>query len=174
MHRWQHWFLTDKCLWETVYFLWQEMSHFWGNFNHQPKDSWLNTIWCGFWTNLVLATTKHVQSKGKIISQRACEFKRHSHTVYSIDLARNGNSGCANEILGCAKCHFWWKSPWKWMNLGNFRVCNWLPCLCKTQVHGWLAKTMVYSYFNRVILLLEWLGSWVDVTWTKVTQTEVY
>ena len=23
-----------------------------------------------------------------------------------IDLARNGNSGCANEILGCAKCHF--------------------------------------------------------------------
>ena len=59
------------------------------------------------------------------------------------DLARNGNSGCANEVLGCAKCHFWWKSPWKWKNLGNFRVCNWLPCLCKTQVHGWLAKTMM-------------------------------
>ena len=34
----------------------------------------------------------------------------------SIDLARNGNSGCANEILGHAKCHFWWKSPWKWKN----------------------------------------------------------
>ena len=24
----------------------------------------------------------------------------------TIDLARNGNSGCANEIVGCAKCHF--------------------------------------------------------------------
>ena len=34
----------------------------------------------------------------------------------SIDLARNSNSGCANEILGCAKCHFLWKSPWKWKN----------------------------------------------------------
>ena len=41
-----------------------------------------------------------------------------------IDLARNRNSGCANEILGCAKFHFWWKSPWKWKNLGDFRVCN--------------------------------------------------
>ena len=41
-----------------------------------------------------------------------------------IDLARIGNSGCANEILGCAKCHFWWKSPWKWKNQGDFRVCN--------------------------------------------------
>ena len=60
----------------------------------------------------------------------------------NIGLARNGNSGCANEILGCAKCQFWWKSPWKWKNWGNFRVCNWLNCLCKTQVHGWLAKTM--------------------------------
>ena len=42
----------------------------------------------------------------------------------SIDLARIGNSGCANEILGCAKCRFWWKSPWKWKNQGDFRVCN--------------------------------------------------
>ena len=25
---------------------------------------------------------------------------------------------------GCAKCHFWWKSPWKLKNLGNFRVCK--------------------------------------------------
>ena len=33
---------------------------------------------------------------------------------HSINLARNGNSGCANEILGCAKCHFWWKSTCKW------------------------------------------------------------
>ena len=41
-----------------------------------------------------------------------------------IDLARNGNSGCANQILGCAKCHFSWKSPWNWKNLGDFRVCN--------------------------------------------------
>ena len=37
-----------------------------------------------------------------------------------IDLTRNGNSGCANEILGCAKCHFWWKSPWKLKDLGDF------------------------------------------------------
>ena len=59
-----------------------------------------------------------------------------------IDLARNGSSGCANEILGCANCHFWWKSPWKWKNLGDFRVCNWLNCPCKTRVHGWLAKTV--------------------------------
>ena len=42
----------------------------------------------------------------------------------TIDLARNGNSGCANQILGCAKCHFSWKSPWNWKNLGDFRVCN--------------------------------------------------
>ena len=35
----------------------------------------------------------------------------------SIDLARNGNSGCADEILGCAKCQFWWKSPWTWKNM---------------------------------------------------------
>ena len=27
-------------------------------------------------------------------------------SVRIIDLARIGNSGCANEILGCAKCHF--------------------------------------------------------------------
>ena len=45
-------------------------------------------------------------------------------THICIDLARNDNSGCANEILGCAKCHFWWKSPWKWKNCGDFRVCN--------------------------------------------------
>ena len=44
--------------------------------------------------------------------------------VQVIDLARNDNSGCANEILGCVKCHFWLKSPWKWKNLGDFRVCN--------------------------------------------------
>ena len=37
-------------------------------------------------------------------------------TLHHIDLARNGNSGCANEILGCAKCHFWWKSPGKLKN----------------------------------------------------------
>ena len=42
----------------------------------------------------------------------------------SIDLARNGNSGCANETSGCAKCHFWWISPWKLKNFGNFRVCK--------------------------------------------------
>ena len=60
-----------------------------------------------------------------------------------IDLARNGNSGCANEILGCAKCHFWWKSPWKWKNLDDFKVCNYLNCPCKTRVHRWLAKTML-------------------------------
>ena len=41
-----------------------------------------------------------------------------------IDLARNGNSGCANEILGCAKRYFWKQFPWKWKNWGNFRVCN--------------------------------------------------
>ena len=35
-----------------------------------------------------------------------------------IDLVRNGHSGCANGILGCAKCHFLWKSPWKWKNQG--------------------------------------------------------
>ena len=38
------------------------------------------------------------------------------YMVSPIDLARNGSSGFANEILGCAKCHFWWKSPWKWKN----------------------------------------------------------
>ena len=59
-----------------------------------------------------------------------------------IDLARNGNSGCANEILRCAKCHFWRKSPWKWKNWGNLRVCNQFYGPCKTQVHGWLANTM--------------------------------
>ena len=32
------------------------------------------------------------------------------------DLARNGNSGCANKILGCAKCLFWQNSSWKWKN----------------------------------------------------------
>ena len=49
-----------------------------------------------------------------------------------IDLARNGNSGCANEILGCAKCHFWWKSSWKWKNWGDFSVLPkvfWAPVL---------------------------------------------
>ena len=60
----------------------------------------------------------------------------------AIDLARNGNSGCANETSGCAKCLFWWKSPRKWKNCGNFRVCKLYHCLCKTQVHRWLAKTM--------------------------------
>ena len=40
----------------------------------------------------------------------------HSYVPTNIDLARNDNSGCANEILGCVKCHFWWKSPWKWKN----------------------------------------------------------
>ena len=70
----------------------------------------------------------------------------------NIDLARNGNSGCANEILGCANCHFWWKSPWKWKNWGNSRVCNLLHCLCKTQVHGWLAKTMAA---NGIVILLK-------------------
>ena len=72
---------------------------------------------------------------------KICTYLSTKWDVFS-GLARNGNSGCANEILGCAKCQFWWKSPWKWKNWGNFRVCNWLNCLCKTQVHGWLAKTM--------------------------------
>ena len=26
-------------------------------------------------------------------------------------------------------------------------MCNWLNCLCKTQVHGWLAKTMTFMIF---------------------------
>ena len=33
VHRWQHWFLTDECHWE--FFCGRNMSHFWGNFNHQ-------------------------------------------------------------------------------------------------------------------------------------------
>ena len=40
-------------------------------------------------------------------------------TTSYIDLARNGNSGYANEILGCAKWHFWRKFPWKWKNWDN-------------------------------------------------------
>ena len=57
----------------------------------------------------------------------APDIGRYKHVLplyIVIDLARNGNSGCANEIFGCAKCHFWRKSPWKWKNWGNFRVCN--------------------------------------------------
>ena len=46
------------------------------------------------------------------------------YSIVYIDLARNGNSGCANETSGCAKCHFWWKSPWKLKNFCNFRVCK--------------------------------------------------
>ena len=84
---------------------------------------------------------KFLQSENILVLTEALRY----HKQFSIDLARNGNSGCANEILGCAKYQFWWKSPWKWKNLGNFRVCNWLNCLCKTQVHGWLAKTMQFS-----------------------------
>ena len=83
-------------------------------------------------------------------------------TPEGIDLARNGNSGCAHEILGCAKCHFWWKSPWKWKNWCDFRVCTWHNCPCKTRVHGWLANTMpeglalngpsVYFHYSGVIM----------------------
>ena len=48
---------------------------------------------------------------------------------HPIDLARNGNSGCANEILGCAKCHFWRQSPWKWKNCGNLGCAiNFIAC----------------------------------------------
>ena len=51
--------------------------------------------------------------KGVIIPPASTKLKG-GYT--GIDLARNGNSGCANEILGCVKCQFWWKSPWKWKN----------------------------------------------------------
>ena len=50
------------------------------------------------------------------VSLTCVACKLLEHVICSIDLARNSNSGCANEILGCAKCHFWWKSPWKWKN----------------------------------------------------------
>ena len=65
--------------------------------------------------------------------------------IKGIDLARNGNSGCANEILGCAKCHFWWKSPWKW----RIRVILWcaLSTIARAK-HGWLANTMIKSIWN--------------------------
>ena len=60
------------------------------------------------------------------IGHPPCPRRRHSEATaqHTIDLARNGNSGCANENSGCAKCHFWWKSPWKLKNFGNFRVCK--------------------------------------------------
>ena len=71
------------------------------------------------------------QQEGRILSRPAgVDFVKTvpaslwSWIATNIDLARNGNSGCANKILGCAKCHFWRKSPWKWKNWGNFKVCN--------------------------------------------------
>ena len=73
------------------------------------------------------------------------QFSCNNRWDFRIDLARNGNSGCANETSGCAKCLFWWKSPWIWKNCGNFRVCKLHHCLCKTQVHRWLAKTMDFQ-----------------------------
>ena len=80
-----------------------------------------------------------------------------------IDLARNGNSGCANETSGCAKCHFWWKSPWKLKNLGNFRMCKLHNCLCKTQVHRWLAKAMPpRGLFCGYMIYVRHVGVYID------------
>ena len=48
----------------------------------------------------------------------------HICFIQAIYLARNDNSKCANENLGCSKCQFWRKSSWKLKNWCNFMVCN--------------------------------------------------
>ena len=65
-----------------------------------------------------------------------------------------------SPVLECRN----WRSErplWKWNNMGNFRVCNWLNCLCKTQVHGWLAKTMI------VIKLLLQVATYIELILTR-------
>ena len=72
--------------------------------------------------------TQHVYTWSlKWIERLAFQIVAGNHNFQSficIDLPRNGNSGCANEILGCAECRFWRKFPWKWKNWGNFSACN--------------------------------------------------
>ena len=72
----------------------------------------------------------------------APEFRatRKQPIIPGMDLARNCNSGCANEILGCAKCHFWRKSPWNEI-IGIILGCanGFIACA----KHGWLANTMI-------------------------------
>ena len=99
----------------------------------------MNVSYVYKWINLHAITYVNVNLQ---VWKYLCSCK--GTNIYIIDLARNRNSVCANEILGCTKCHFWWKSPWKWKNLGDFMVCNKLNCWSKTQVHGWLANTMIY------------------------------
>ena len=77
-----------------------EITWLWSNKKRQTNDiySWRHNGRCG-----------------DVIYE--CQYESvMASSVHAIDLARNGNSGCANEILGCAKCDFWWKSPWKWEN----------------------------------------------------------
>ena len=93
------------------------------------------TFMFGDWVRLIIENWWYTDNiaHSHIVMSTLIVFVENCHTVakssvWCIDLARNGNSRCANEILGCAKCHPWRKSPWKWK---NFRVCNELNCPCK-------------------------------------------
>ena len=73
VHRLQHWFLTGEYPWKS-FFVAENVSPL-GKLQPPTLRFMLNTIWRGFWPNHVLAQTKHVQNKGRNISQQACEFK---------------------------------------------------------------------------------------------------
>ena len=96
-------------------------------YNKQLSQEFLHHFWLRY---LDLARDHSVYAPsqwGMALQGNAISHWLGAYTELSlscIDLARNGNSGCANENSGCAKCHFWWKSPWKLKNFGNFRVCK--------------------------------------------------
>ena len=76
-----------------------------------------------------------------------------------IDLARNGNSGCENEILGCAKWYFWRKFPWKWKNLGNLSFIARAKHGC---TGGWL---ILWSTLNQVMACCLPVSQFTDAVW---------
>ena len=107
---------------------------FWTMFNCNPPIAhchpllWGGGILVDHWSTISSSHWLHWQlSKWQLSVQPM--------TGLIINLARNGN----NEILGCAKCHFWWKSQWKqriWVILGCV-ISSIAPAK-----HGWLANTM--------------------------------
>ena len=124
--------------------LWQKYVSLLGKLQPPILAFMLNTVWCGFWPNLVLARTKHVQSKGRTISQRACELKIQILYRHSLLLLREGHNFAWMA----------WQLSWCDMNKGQTEVYyehqNW----DKNYFHKiWIKSTFLFMKWSPNLLV---------------------
>ena len=90
-----------------------------------PRGQWVNFHLPDICPHPPWGRLHHCISQKTVRIQEQCVDMDHTYKIskctwYHINLARNGNSECANEILGCAKMPLLMKIPMKMKELRWF------------------------------------------------------